>query len=116
MSLANMATINLTWTDLGSNPGFRGKRQATNRLNRDTANVLQFLPHREHSLSSTSQVMQSSPQPMANCCYQNKSYIRVHNSPTKHLKTDAYVHHTKIYFIPHGEHSPPKTKQSIKLV
>jgi len=34
---ATLSTINLTWTDLGSNPGLRGERPATNRLSLTTA-------------------------------------------------------------------------------
>jgi hypothetical protein len=32
-------STNLTWTDLGSNPGLRGERPATDRLSRGTAFV-----------------------------------------------------------------------------
>jgi hypothetical protein len=34
---ATLSTTNLTWTDLGSNPGLRGERPATNRLSHGTA-------------------------------------------------------------------------------
>ena len=34
---ATLSTINLTWTDTGSNPGLRGERPATNRLSHGTA-------------------------------------------------------------------------------
>jgi hypothetical protein len=34
---ATFSTINLTWTDPGSNPGLRGGRQAANRLSHGTA-------------------------------------------------------------------------------
>jgi hypothetical protein len=34
---ATMSTTNPTWTDRGENPGFRGKKQATNRLSHGTA-------------------------------------------------------------------------------
>ena len=34
---ATLSTINLTWTDQGSNPGIRGERPATNRLSLGTA-------------------------------------------------------------------------------
>jgi hypothetical protein len=35
---ATLSTINPTWTDLGSNPGLRSERPATNRLSHGTAN------------------------------------------------------------------------------
>ena len=35
---ATSSTTNSTWTDLGSNPGLRGERSATNRLSHATAN------------------------------------------------------------------------------
>jgi hypothetical protein len=34
---ATLSTINPTWTDPGSNPGFRGERPATNRLSHGTS-------------------------------------------------------------------------------
>jgi hypothetical protein len=34
---ATLSTTNLTWIDLGSNPGLRGERPATNRLSHGTA-------------------------------------------------------------------------------
>jgi hypothetical protein len=34
---ATLSTANLTWTDLGSNPGLRGERPATDRLSHGTA-------------------------------------------------------------------------------
>jgi hypothetical protein len=34
---ATLYTTNPTWTDLGSNPGLRGEKPATNRLSNDTA-------------------------------------------------------------------------------
>jgi hypothetical protein len=34
---ATLSTTNPTWTDLGSNPGLRGERPATNRLSHGTA-------------------------------------------------------------------------------
>jgi hypothetical protein len=34
---ANLSTTNLTWTNLGSNPGLRGGRPATNRQSRGRA-------------------------------------------------------------------------------
>jgi hypothetical protein len=37
---AALSTTNPTWTDPGSNPGFRGGKPATNRLSHGTA----FLP------------------------------------------------------------------------
>jgi hypothetical protein len=36
---ATLSTTNLTWTDLGSNPGLRGERPATNRLSHGTVIV-----------------------------------------------------------------------------
>jgi hypothetical protein len=41
-SSATLPTTNPTWTELGSNPGLRGERPATNRLSHGTA----FLPSR----------------------------------------------------------------------
>jgi hypothetical protein len=40
LSPATLPTTNLTWTVLGSKPGFRGEGQANNRLNRGTVHVL----------------------------------------------------------------------------
>jgi hypothetical protein len=37
---ATLSTTNFTWTDPGSNPGLRGERPATNRLNHGTAKRL----------------------------------------------------------------------------
>jgi hypothetical protein len=37
---ATLSTTNPTWTDLGSNPGLRGERPATNRLSHGTAFVI----------------------------------------------------------------------------
>jgi hypothetical protein len=34
---ATLSTTNLTWTDLGSNPGLDGERPTTNRLSHGTA-------------------------------------------------------------------------------
>jgi hypothetical protein len=34
---ATLSTTNLTWTEPGSNPGFRGERPVTNRLSHGTA-------------------------------------------------------------------------------
>jgi hypothetical protein len=34
---ATLSTINPTWTNLGSNPGLRGERPATNRLSHGKA-------------------------------------------------------------------------------
>jgi hypothetical protein len=34
---ATFSTTNLTWTDLGANPGLHGGRPATNRLSHGTA-------------------------------------------------------------------------------
>jgi hypothetical protein len=39
---ATLSATNTTWTDPGSNPGLRGGRPATNRLNHGTANVCQL--------------------------------------------------------------------------
>jgi hypothetical protein len=41
---ATLSTTNLTWTDLGSNPGLRGESPATNRVSHGTAlkNLLQL--------------------------------------------------------------------------
>jgi hypothetical protein len=36
---ATLSTTNSTWTDPGSNPGFRGERPAANRLSHDTYNI-----------------------------------------------------------------------------
>jgi hypothetical protein len=36
---ATLSTTNLTWTDLGSNPGLRGERPATNRLSHGKVKV-----------------------------------------------------------------------------
>jgi hypothetical protein len=36
---ATLSTTNTTWTDLGSNPGLRGERRATNRLSHGTAAI-----------------------------------------------------------------------------
>jgi hypothetical protein len=36
---ATLSTINPTWTDPGSNPGFRGERPATNRLSHGVTNA-----------------------------------------------------------------------------
>jgi hypothetical protein len=39
---ATLSTPNPTWTDPGSNPGLRGGRPATNRLNHGTAYLFVF--------------------------------------------------------------------------
>jgi hypothetical protein len=39
---ATLSTTNLTWTYLGSNPGLRGERPATNRLSHGTASIQYF--------------------------------------------------------------------------
>jgi hypothetical protein len=51
---ATLSTTNPTWTDPGSNPGLRGERPATNRLNRGTAYIvlaviLQIIERKVHS-------------------------------------------------------------------
>ena len=38
----NSSTTNPTWTDPGLNPGLRGGRPATNRLNHDTAHNIKY--------------------------------------------------------------------------
>jgi hypothetical protein len=48
---ATLSTTNTTWTDLGSNPGLRGGRPATNRLSHGTAPV--FAPSPCPVLKST---------------------------------------------------------------
>jgi hypothetical protein len=39
---ATLSTTNPTWTDPGSNTGFRGGRPAANRLSHGTAPILQL--------------------------------------------------------------------------
>jgi hypothetical protein len=39
---ATLSTTNPTWTDPGSNPGFRGGRPAANRLSHGTAHVISY--------------------------------------------------------------------------
>jgi hypothetical protein len=46
---ATLSTINPTWTDPGSNPGFRGERPATNRLSHGTAKSFTLCKKRANS-------------------------------------------------------------------
>jgi len=45
-----VATTNLTWTGLGSKPGLRGYRQATNLLSHDTTCSLEREREREREI------------------------------------------------------------------
>jgi hypothetical protein len=48
---ATLSTTNLTWPDLGSNPGRRGGKPATNRLRYGTADIGLYPPILQNELS-----------------------------------------------------------------
>ena len=56
-SETNLSSTNVTWTDLGSNPGLRCERLATNRqgigtvLKHELYSIIQFEPRSKHTPS-----------------------------------------------------------------